>query len=64
MGEQSGSLEETLSSISKYYDYETENAASRALAVLEPAILIFLGFFVGFIVIALYLPMFTMYNGM
>lgn len=64
MGEQSGSIEETLSSISKYYDYETETAASRALSILEPAILIFLGLFVGFIVIALYLPMFTMYNGM
>ena len=64
MGESSGSMEETLSSISKYYDYETETAANRALSKLEPAILVFLGIFVGFIVIALYLPMFTMYNGM
>ncbi len=64
MGENSGSMEETLTAISKYYDYETESAANRALRILEPAILIFLGFFVGFIVIALYLPMFTMYNGM
>ena len=64
MGESSGSMEETLTSISKYYAYETETAANRALAKLEPTILVFLGIFVGFIVIALYLPMFTMYNGM
>lgn len=64
MGESSGSMEETMTSISKYYDYETETAANKALRVLEPAILVFLGIFVGFVVIALYLPMFTMYNGM
>ena len=64
MGEQSGSLESTLSAIGKYYDYETEQAASRALGIIEPAILIILGIFVAIIVIALYLPMFTMYNGM
>ncbi len=64
MGESSGSMEETLTAISKYYDYETETAANKALRIIEPAILVFLGFFVGFIVIALYLPMFTMYNGM
>ncbi len=64
MGENAGSMEETLTAISKYYDYETETAANNALKVLEPSILIFLGIFVGFIVIALYLPMFTMYNGM
>lgn len=64
MGESSGSMEQTLTQISKYYDYETETAANSALSKLEPAILVFLGIFVGFIVIALYLPMFTMYNGM
>ena len=64
MGEQSGSLENTLSAIGKYYNYETEQAASKALALLEPAILVILGIFVAIIVIALYLPMFTMYNGM
>ncbi|MDO4961278.1 MAG: type II secretion system F family protein [Eubacteriales bacterium] len=64
MGEQSGSLDDTLTAIGKYYDYETETAAQAALAKLEPGILVFLGIFVGFIVIALYLPMFTMYNGM
>ncbi len=64
MGEQSGSLESTLAAIGRYYNYETEQAASRALAILEPVILVILGIFVAIIVIALYLPMFTMYNGM
>ena len=63
-GENSGKLEETLGTIGEYYDSETEYATERALAMLEPMLTIFLGVIIGFIVIALYLPMFTMYNAM
>lgn len=63
-GEGSGKLEETLDTIGRYYDSETEQAATKAIAMLEPMLTIFLGIIIGFIVIALYLPMFTMYNGM
>lgn len=64
VGEESGSLEETLDTIGAYYDSEVEEKSAKALGMLEPMMTIILGLVIGFIVIALYLPMFTMYNGM
>lgn len=64
VGEESGALEETLTTIGEYFDAETEQASAKALSALEPAITVVMGIVIGFIVIALYLPMFTMYNGM
>ena len=48
----------------RYYDEETQRLTDRALSLLEPALLVVMAVFAGFIVIALYLPMFTMYAGM
>ncbi len=64
VGEESGSLEETLKTIGEYFDSEVEEKTARAIGMLEPMMTIFLGVVIGFIVIALYLPMFTMYSGM
>ncbi len=63
VGEESGSLEETMSTIGTYYDEEAMAASQKALAMLEPIMTVGLGIFIGFIVIAIYLPMFNMYNG-
>ena len=62
VGEESGALEGTLTTIGAYYDSEVEQATSKALSMMEPIITVILGVVIGFIVIALYLPMFTMYN--
>lgn len=62
VGEETGELEKTLGTISDYYDTELENAVSGALKKLEPAILVVLAAIVGFIVIAIYVGMFQMYN--
>ncbi len=64
VGEQSGEMESTLGTISKYYDAELETAIASAIAKLEPAILVFLAGFAGFIVIAIYMAMFGMYAAM
>lgn len=64
MGEDTGSMEETLETIGSYYDSETEIASQRALSMLQPAITVVMGILIGLIVVGLYLPMFTMYNGM
>lgn len=64
VGEESGSLEETLETIGAYFDSEVEEKSAKALGMLEPIMTIFLGVIIGFIVISLYLPMFTMYTGM
>ena len=63
VGEESGSLESTMRTIGEFYDDEAMRASDRALAMLEPMITIILGVFVAFIVIAIYIPMFTMYQG-
>lgn len=64
VGEETGEMKETLDTISKYYDDELELAVTNAVAMLEPALLIFLAIVAGFIVIAIYMSMFEMYNGM
>ena len=64
VGEKTGELEKTLDTIADYYNQEYNYAVNQAISKLEPAMLVFLALFAGFIVIALYLPMFTMYNYM
>lgn len=64
VGEETGELAGTLSVIGDYYTNEYNFATQKAISKLEPTLLIFLALFAGFIVIALYLPMFTMYDAM
>lgn len=62
VGEQTGSLETTLDVISEYYDEEVEAATNNALALLEPMIIVFLGIMVFILLLAVYMPMFSMYG--
>lgn len=64
VGEESGELEDTLAMTAEYYDTELEQATAAALAKLEPFTLVFMGAVAGYIVIAIYVAMFSMYNGM
>lgn len=64
IGEKSGELVSTLKTIGDYYTNETDYATKSALAKLEPTMLIILAIFAGYIVMAIYLPMFTMYSMM
>lgn len=64
VGEESGALESTLVTIGEYYDNEVQQASTKALSMLEPMITVIMGLVIGFIVISLYMPMFTMYSGM
>ena len=64
VGEETGELEKTLNTIAGYYDSELEQATADALAKLEPAILCVLAAVAGFIVISMYMAMFSMYNAM
>lgn len=64
VGEDTGELSKTLGTIGQYYTNEYNYAVNRAISKLEPTLLIIMALFAGFIVIALYLPMFTMYNYM
>lgn len=60
VGEETGALEDTMETIGSYYDEEAEAASAKALGLLEPIMTMVLGVLVGFIVIAIYVPMFTM----
>ena len=62
VGEQTGKLEETLDVVSEYYNKEVDVAVKRALGILEPCITIFLAAIVVFILLSVYLPIFTMYG--
>lgn len=56
VGEQTGNLEEMLERVAQAYEEEIETSTTRALAVLEPALIVLMAFVVGFIVIAVMLP--------
>ncbi len=62
VGESTGELEGTLKTIGAYYDTETENAIASVVRKIEPTMLIIIGIVGGFIVIATYGSMFTMYE--
>ena len=64
VGEETGEMEQTLRTIGSYYDTELDMAIASALAKLEPAMLVGLAVIAGFIVIAMYMAMFQMYNVM
>ncbi len=64
VGEETGEMKHTLDVVSAYYDNELEQAVTKAIAMLEPALLVFIAVVAGFIVIAIYMAMFTMYEGM
>jgi type IV pilus assembly protein PilC len=60
VGESTGSLDQMLSKIADFYDDEVDNAVANLTTLLEPALMIFLGTVIGFIVVALYMPIFKL----
>lgn len=60
VGEETGSLDAMLMKVADIYDNEVEVAVEAMLSLLEPAIIIVLGGIIGFIVVSLYLPIFTL----
>jgi len=59
VGESSGALAPMLTSIAEFYEEEVSIRLSALVAVIEPIILIFMGLLVAFILISLYLPIFS-----
>ena len=60
VGEASGALDILLEKIADFYDEEVDNAVEAMTALLEPMLMAFLGIIIGFIVVAMYLPIFKM----
>ncbi|MGH9870293.1 MAG: type II secretion system F family protein [Candidatus Polarisedimenticolia bacterium] len=60
VGEQTGALDTMLSKIADFYDDEVDDAVAGLLTLLEPIMISFLGVMIGGIVIAMYMPIFSL----
>ena len=61
VGEETGKLEDTLNVVSVYYSKEVDAAVKKALDILNPCITIVLAIIVVFILLSVYLPLFSLY---
>jgi type IV pilus assembly protein PilC len=60
VGESTGALPAMLSSVAEFYEDDVNTRMQAALSLIEPAIMIFMGGFVAFVLLALYLPIFSL----
>ena len=60
VGEATGALDNMLNKIADFYDEEVDSAVAALTSLLEPMLMIFLGVTVGFVIIAMYMPIFQM----
>jgi type IV pilus assembly protein PilC len=63
VGEASGALSPMLGSIAEFYEEETNLRLATLIAIVEPAILVFMAIVIAFILISLYLPIFSFSAG-
>ena len=64
IGEDTGNIEDMLEKLADYYDEEVEIATQSVLAAMEPMIIIFMAVLIGALVIAVIMPIGTMYEGL
>ena len=64
VGEETVKLEDTLDVVSEYYNKEVDEAVHKALEILNPVITIVMAILVVFILLSVYLPLFSMYGSM
>jgi type IV pilus assembly protein PilC len=62
VGEETGALETMMSKIADFYEEQVAAAVKALTSILEPIMIVVVGAIVGFIVIAMYLPMFKVYD--
>ncbi|MGC9070264.1 MAG: type II secretion system F family protein [Elusimicrobiales bacterium] len=60
VGEETGNLDAMLFKIADFYDQEVETAVKGLTSMIEPLVMVFMGVVIGFIVIAMFIPMFEM----
>ncbi len=64
IGEQSGALDDMLDKVANFYEEAVDNLVDQMTALMEPFIMAVLGVLVGGLLIAMYLPIFSMGNAM
>ncbi len=60
VGEETGALTTMLSKIADFYEEEVDHAVTALLSIMEPLLIVVLGGIVGSIIIAMYMPMFSL----
>jgi type II secretory pathway component PulF len=62
VGEDAGALQQMLGKIADFYDQEVQSTAEQLTALIEPLMVAFIGVLVGGMIIALYMPMFSIFE--
>ena len=62
VGEETGQLEHMLSKVADFYEAEVDAKVKALTSLIEPLMIVFVGGIVGFIVISMYLPLFSIYE--
>jgi type IV pilus assembly protein PilC len=62
VGEETGALDAMLDKVADFYEDQVEASVKALTSILEPIMIIVIGGIVGFIVISMYMPLFTVYN--
>jgi type IV pilus assembly protein PilC len=62
VGEESGQISSMLEKVAEFYDRDVEAASEQLASAIEPIMVVLMGAIVGVVVVALYLPMFTVYQ--
>ncbi|MBV9765112.1 MAG: type II secretion system F family protein [Acidobacteriaceae bacterium] len=60
VGESTGALPQMLTSVAEFYEEDVSTRMTALLSLIEPVIMIFMGIFVAFVLVALYLPIFSL----
>lgn len=60
VGESTGALPAMLGSVAEFYEEDVQTRLTAALSLIEPGIMIFMGIFVAFVLVSLYLPIFSL----
>src|SRR5580658_9690664 len=64
VGESTGALPAMLTSVAEFYEDDVSTRVTASLTLIEPAIMICMGIFIGFVLISLYLPIFSLADSM
>jgi type IV pilus assembly protein PilC len=62
VGEETGQLEHMMTKIADFYEAEVDAKVKALTALIEPVMIVFVGGMVGFIVVSMYLPLFSLYD--
>src|SRR5207244_6631141 len=63
VGESTGALPAMLTSVADFYEEDVQTALASAMALIEPVILVGMGVIVGFVLLSLYMPIFSLGAG-